>query len=218
MDKKYRYEEIENYFNSAIEDAERTGNKLIKRITLFSILESIAQEYYNYPNNNADTFEKFICEFSSINYLDKYEPITIYYEMKNKYENIESDLNYSEDSNCYYADQIIAFEGSKKIVNEAELRGLSLHKHTYAQLIYKYRCKLVHEFRVIGVSFNSMEIENDINYISCGFEPNMKWIINIPYTFLKNLTNECIKNYLKYCKNNDRDPYVNAKEYDYWYE
>lgn len=57
-----------------------------------------------------------------------------------------------------------------------------------------------------------------INYISCGFLPNINWSINIPYTFLKNLTTECINNYMEDCQKNDRDPYTNVKEYNSWYE
>jgi len=63
-----------------------------------------------------------------------------------------------------------------------------------------------------------MEIEENINYISCGLMPNMKWSINIPYAFLKRLAMECINNYLSDCQINNRDSYSNSKEYNSWYE
>ena len=72
------------------------------RMTLFSILDSMAQEYYNYPNKNTETFENFICKLSSISYLDKYDPITAYYEMKNKFNDIKSNLDYLEDEYKLY--------------------------------------------------------------------------------------------------------------------
>ena len=219
MDKQYRYEEIKEYFDDAIKNAEKTDNALIKRIVLFSILDSIVQEYNNYSGDDNKIFEKFICEFSTINYLDKYDPITIYYEMKNELDSeIESNLDYLEDAYNYSAEQMIELDGSKQIIDEANKKGIKIYRHTFAQLIYKYRCKLVHEFRILGVGFNSMEKEKNINYISEGFLPDIRWRINIPYTFLKNLTNECINNYLTYCKNKKRDPYENAKEYSFWYE
>lgn len=102
MEKQYRYDEIKEYFKNAIEDTEKIGNKLLMRMTLFSILDSMVQEYYNYPNKNTETFENFICKFSSISYLDKYDPITTYYEMKNKFNDIKSNLDYLEDAYKLY--------------------------------------------------------------------------------------------------------------------
>jgi len=49
MEKQYRYDEVKEYFLKAIEDAEKTDNRLLIRMTLFSILDSMAQDYYNYP-------------------------------------------------------------------------------------------------------------------------------------------------------------------------
>lgn len=150
--------------------------------------------------------------------MNKVDPITTYYEMQKKFkkEEIETNLDYLEDGYNYSAIQIVDLNETKEIIEEATKKGINIDRHKYIKLIYKYRCKLVHECRAIGINFKSMEQEENINYIPLGF--NTKWKLNIPYNFLKNLTLECINNYIDDCKYHKRDPYQNTKDYESWYE
>ena len=211
-----RYNEVITYFNDIIKTAEKTENYLLMKTMLFSIIESMAQEYCNYCSKNTEVFVRFVSKFSNVAYLNKIDPITTYYEMKHKGYKINTNLDYLEDGYNYSAKQIVDRDGTQEIICEAQKYGINLDKHKYINLIYKYRCKLVHECKSIGINFKSLEEKEDINYISCGF--NIKWELNIPYTFLKKLTKECIEGYIKECKEIEIDPYKNAKKYSYWYE
>lgn len=48
MEEQDRYVEIINYFKYIIKETEKTNNYLIMKTILFSIMESMAQEYSNY--------------------------------------------------------------------------------------------------------------------------------------------------------------------------
>lgn len=234
---EFRCEEVKEHYEDAMNKAEQTKDQRIVRLVAFAIIDSMAQEFYNYPASNASkTFEDFILEFSNAQYLKEYDPVTLYYDAKENNLMLKNNLNYLQDGFQYYIGQINELDGSKKIINEMKQiieneknknyninnsRSKAekiLYRHTYIQLIYKYRSKIMHEYHTPVISPKSIENEEKISYISCGIGKNQVWELYIPYAFIKKLAEECMENFLKYCKNEKRDPFANSRRYDSWYE
>ena len=80
------------------------------------------------------------------------------------------------------------------------------NNHTYIKLIYKSRCKLLHEGNLIGciqtVEENNYEYPIYIKVLDY-------WKLIFPYKFLKELFMNCINNYLEECKKDKKDPFEN---------
>ena len=66
---------------STMAELDKVDMKEIKLLTYFSIIEMMAQEYYDFPARNMqDTFTEFVLEFQDrYDYLELTDPVTLYY-------------------------------------------------------------------------------------------------------------------------------------------
>ena len=214
-----RYVEIKEYYNSIIKDSELSENYIIRKLTILALTDSLAQEYYNYKGTNSSIFENFVMKMvKKYNYLKEIDIVSLYYDNKILFDSNNLTLNFLEDSYEYSPNQIINESHYTLMINFAKRKGIKINKYSYINLIYKYRSKIVHEFRLLGSNFKSMQKYNDITYLSYGFNNKTRWEINIPYQFLKNILDECLENFLLDRLKNNQDPFVNSKSYLNWYE
>lgn len=213
-----RYQEIINYYYRKLAALEKIDDLQIKKLVVLSMIDSLAQEYYNYPKNSTKAFCDFIIRFTkSYKFLNEIDPVTLFYENKQFFTQKGYSLDYLDDGSNLHVPQVIIMPKTKEIINCARSNNLNIDKHSYANLIYKFRSKLSHEFKDIGSPFKMLEENKIINYISYG-EINIEWKINIPYSFLKLLFNECLDGFIKERKLQNIDPFENSKEYLNWYE
>ena len=79
-----RIEEIQNVFERQLKIIDGLEDSLFQLICMFSLLDCMAQEWDNYPDKKqADIFCDFLLAHqSSFDYLDKVEPITLYYHIE----------------------------------------------------------------------------------------------------------------------------------------
>lgn len=176
--------EVRENFVKEINEAIEIKNNTFQAICIFSIIDSFAQEYANYPTRGANkTFCDFVLRFQDkYDYLDKIEPITLFYNYE---PNIKEVIKYPELYEQFPDDfppeleiciddiQYIDEEPVKKILkygksealldliekNEGEKgRNRYAEKHKIINLIYKMRSKLVHELGRLGRE-NKWEIE-----------------------------------------------------------
>lgn len=221
-----RYSEIEEYFNNIINDCEKCDDYITKKIIIFALIDSLAQETYNKHTHINSTIQKgnkdIFCDFllnyvHSINYLTRIDPIIAYYDNKKLLDENEINLEYLEDRYEYNATQICNLDGSQRILEFLTNNGIDIEKYKYINLLYKHRSKLVHEYREVGNSFRSLQNYTEIKYLSNGDE-NVKWKMTIPYIFLKEMFKESLANFLRERKSANEDPFQYSKDYWNWYE
>ena len=65
-------------------ELDKVDMKEIKLLTYFSIIEMMAQEYYDFPiRNMQDTFTEFVLEFQDrYDYLEMTDPVSLYYHVE----------------------------------------------------------------------------------------------------------------------------------------
>lgn len=216
-----RYKEVEDFYREKISELEKIDDLQIKKLVIVSMIDSLAQEFFNYPIGNADAFCDFIIKFAPTkNFLSEVDVVTLYYKNKSLFDSNGLNLDYLEDGYNYTVEQLMLLPETIKIIKYATSNNIKTKMHRYCNLIYKHRSKLTHEFREVGVGFKSLEENCVINYLAYTKfrSKDIYWRINIPYSFLLELFNECLTNYISYCKVNKIDLFNNLKEYFSWYE
>ena len=202
----------DNAFHNILDSIENLNDSKIKSIVILSLIDSISQEVNNYNSDNGQrkNFINFLLKYGkkNYNYLDKIEPVTLYYHLEAEGLNSEFDLKFLEKGIEYSADQVIKM--SKNINRTHEIYNL----HTYASLIYQYRCKLMHEFASTTIKVQSKDDEETPMYI----DTTEGWKLYFPYGFLKKLLLVCKKNYFDECVLKNTEPFKNKINYKYWYE
>lgn len=207
-----RYQEVRKFYENQIIAAEKTENFYIMKMTIFCLIDSLVQEYFNYvENENRKKFINFINKFASDNYarsLKLVEPVSFINDSKRKFRKFNNDLLC--DGNNYTISQL---NGSKDIKNWVKniSKENNINSYTLDNALYTYRNKLVHEYRMIGSNFGFLEENDEISYISVQLSDNEnEWQYNIPYKWLRGFFFNILNNYLNYCKNSDRDPFENC--------
>lgn len=216
-----RYKEVTDYYKDKLNTINTIDDLQIKKLVVVSMIDSLAQEYYNYTGSNTKIFCNFVINFAkNYTFLDDVDVVTLYYENQTIFNLNNYNLDFLEDGYNYLVTQVIEKSESKDMINFANNNQINTDKHRYINLIYKCRSKLTHEFIDIGSHFKCLESNETINYLSCGKfkSDDIDWKISIPYSFLKNLFIECLDGYISYCKNKKIDPFENSKDYMYWYE
>lgn len=222
--RKKRLSEVRIYYENIIHDVEKLDNILIKKMILLSLIDSLAQQYCNYQGNNQKVFTDFVIKFAknkNFDILSKIDPVTLFYENQQSFQNHGFNLDYIEECSEYTAESISDLTETKKIIN-AETEEYLKERHKYINLLYKYRSKLVHEFSSPSSTFDSLESNHEIYYLpmTSNDVDNLDEYLELilPYEFIKSLFLECFDNYLKYCELESIDPFKNIKEYRSWYE
>lgn len=218
-----RIDEIHEYVKRNFDKINLIHDNKYKTICLFSLTECFVQEYCKYEKRNSENFANFISSFVSIKdrcLLANIDPITLFYRNKHELLAKNISLSYLQDDYHYNWEQMSTFSESKMILSACDNK--QKEKHTYLNLIYKYRSKLSHENAAPAFMFDSMYYEEKPFYyhISDLFDTtdNGKWNLVFPYIFLKNIFSNAITNFLEQRRNLDLDPFEYKKVYYHWYE
>ncbi len=210
-----RIKEIRIYVNNKIESADNIEDYSFKCLAIFSLLESFAQEWSNYPSKGtAKAFREFVMHFQeSYPYLDAIDPVTLYYDFREDLKG-QFSLDYMHDGNYYYAkvlaNNIEAKQIKQYLINTKKGKKTDIcyriNQHKYINLLYIMRSKISHEHCYYSWSkiADVWEIYEPC-FISCGSD----WILGFPYQFIKQLTEECITRYLNECEKKKEDPFKN---------
>lgn len=222
-----RIAEIQKHYEDRIESIRRIDEKYFQLLCLFSLIDSLAQEYSNYSRGQEQRkFTNFVLKFQrKWDFLIYTDPITLYYDVQEDL--IESvNLDFLVEGNVYMPAYMIQSELTEKIVTCIEAKGLQniddyKRKHRYVDLFYKIRSKLSHELSTSG-SVSPMglgETEPLPYYVSVSrvysidgdlIEDDI-WELVVPVEFIERLLLDCLCNYLDYCKEKQRDPFSNNK-------
>lgn len=208
---EYSVNSWRQWMSRAMFELDKIELKEIKLLTYFSIIEMMAQEYYNFPSKNQDTFTNFVCKFQNkYDYLELTDPITLYYHV----EGIVSPsiiLNNLENGSIYHPkeavirDNLIKLQSVLTTEKGPDYADKKLKEHRYVDLLYRMRCRLSHEFLAPHISVG--EREKEPYYINCYrlFKKKTEivedeiWQLLFPIGFVKNLCVNCFENYLSNC-------------------
>ncbi|WP_324665505.1 hypothetical protein VLL09_03330 [Dehalococcoides mccartyi] len=222
-----RIAEVQKHFEDRIESIRRINEKYFQLLCLFSLIDSLAQEYSNYSRGQEQKkFTNFVLEFQKKwDFLEYTDPITFYYDVQEHL--IESvNLNSLSEGDVYSPAHMIKSEMTEKVVACLEEKGVQniadcKRKHRYVDLLYKMRSKLSHELSTSG-SVSPMglgEKEPLPYYVSVSrvysIDGNLIeddiWELVVPVEFIERLLLDCLGNYLDFCKKTQRDPFSNNK-------
>lgn len=211
MNHKNRTEEIRLYVKNKLSIADTISDYNIKFLIVFSLLESFAQEWKNYPKyGTSEAFCEFVMTFQrNYGYLDKVDPVTLYYDFEKEL-NPHFSLDYLSDGCCYYASSLVNEVKSEKIIGFLISNSITnqkrIEQHKYVKLLYKMRSKISHEHcHYLWSIVSSTWEECEPCFISCGND----WELGFPYPFIRNLAEECIDGFLKSREVEGLDPFKN---------
>ena len=222
-----RIEEVRQHYDQRIKSISKIEEKYFQLLCLFSLIDALAQEYSNYSQGQEQKkFTSFVLEFQNKwDFLEYTDPVTLYYDIQDKLD-AEINLDFLTDGNPYLPQHIIKSGLTEKIFDYLKTKGEQnldnyMRKHRYVDLLYKMRSKLSHELSTSGsvLAMGLGESEHLPYYISVSrlysIDKNIIeddiWELVVPVEFIGQLLLECLDNYLKYCKESQRDPFSNNK-------
>lgn len=227
-----RVKEIREYAESHFQEIAKMTKPLYEAICLFSLVESFAQEYSDYPKGNAEAFCVFLLKFAKKKYpeLDMIDPVTFRYALQGAGKKIVSIEKWYEKLTPGYEytwkdiATTLDFKKVEKEVNSQISKPFKNHK--YVELIYKYRCKLSHEFAPPIHIFKSTYPRETPSYYYGSLDKNEEsdkhgYNLYFPNGFLHKVFACAIFNYLNCCETEARDPFKNRIKrgfYKSWYE
>lgn len=208
----YRVNSWKSWINEIMAELERVKSNEIKSLTYFSVIDMLAQDYYNYPERgNQKTFTDFVLKFQNkCDYLDLTDPVTLYYHVQEKIKDKVS-LEELEDGGVYYPqndvmrNKVSEIRAALEPMEGAEFCNIKERQHRYVDLLYRMRCRISHELSISYMSCKQNETEP--YYINCSrryftagrIVTDDVWKLLIPVQFLRELCLNCFDNYLKYC-------------------
>lgn len=222
-----RIAEVQKHYEERIESIRKIEEKYFQLLCLFSLIDSLAQEYSNYSRGQEQKkFTIFVLEFQNKwEFLEHTDPITFYYDVQEHLDDAIN-LDFLTEGNVYSPSNMIKSEMTEKIVTCIEAKGLQniddyKRKHRYVDLLYKMRSKLSHELSTSG-SVSPMglgETEALPYYVSVSRVYSINediieddiWELVVPVEFIEQLLKDCLGNFLDYCKETQRDPFSNNK-------
>ena len=201
----------------------KTKDEKFRRILYVTMMDSFAQNFSNYSkNSNQKQFAEFVCKYglNRWQFLNEICPVTLFNYYADKY---PISINLFQ-SRVYTAENIEVKNEAKRLEDVLLAYGETpdkLKKHTYANLVYAMRNKLVHELNLPGAPFDIRDdkenpIPNILQEVRVkSFEEKaMKdaittWHLHIPELFLGCLLHETATNYIDECSQNCIEPFVN---------
>ena len=241
MNKEVTLEKISkkiSHIKEELDEVDKLENKKYKVILLLSLLDSYSQINVFYTgksstNENAKRFKEFVTVFYPMKFWEDIGFVNLSYEFPdnefNEFQNVirkmlGSSINNLENfhDNQEVTKLLLAMQMKLMEIKEDKKNVVDIiNKYKYKNLIYKYRCKLFHEYSFPGV-FDDMVESNLPCYISkIGDKTGVMkdaYDLVFPYEFIKELTFNSIKNYLGRCLSEYKYPYYNYKEKFTWYE
>ena len=209
---EYAVSSWREWIGRTMTELEKVQVKEIKLLSYFSIIDMMAQEYFNFPAKGLqDFFTQFVLKFQDkYNYLGLTDPVTLYYRVENVISS-HLTLNSLEDGEIYYPHTTVIREKVNEInkiletTKGTEYANKKLNEHRYVDLLYRMRCRLSHEFSAHHMSCN--ERTREPYYINCARKfvdksiivEDTVWQLLFPISFVKDLCLNCFDNYLNYC-------------------
>ena len=216
---EYMVDSWKSWIAEIITELEKIKSNEIKLLTYFSIIDMMAQEYFNYPDRkNQKTFTDFVLVFQNkYDFLELVDPITLYYHVEDIVKN-NVNLEELEDGSFYYPktniirDKVADIRAILEPIKGVEFCDSIESKHRYVDLLYRIRCRLSHEFSSRHTFPN--ERETQPYYINCYRQYVTKgkiisdevWQLIYPVKFVQDLCLNCFENYLQYCLDNHVPP------------
>ena len=233
-------DEARRFFDKSLACIDKIEDTTIQLISIFSLIDCLAQEASNY----ATDFKKAFCDFvikhqKQCDYIEMVEPITLYYrvedliEEKVLFEDFPPEKVVSLESlgclDSTLVKDVLQRRKSEEILeyikNEygKDLADKLEKEHKIISLIYRMRSKAVHEMSGLGESsaktkdmYPNTPHYRDVSRIYV-YEGNVVSDdvveLVIPNHFLRNILSDCIDGYLEDCKKNKRAPFSNNKIY-----
>ena len=181
---KAKIEEARSYLKKKLEEANSIQSQCFKNICMFSLIDSLAQEYADYPTQDAQkTFCDFVITYQDrYSYLEKVEPVTLFYDYEPYISEIErhpelrdivpelcskelevslKDLRLEDEQKVA---EILNSDKAKELLKlierdyGANIAERFKKRHTLINLLYKMRSKSVHELSRMGGA-NKWEIQ-----------------------------------------------------------
>ncbi len=198
------------------------NDEISKSILLCSLMDTLSR--CRYPTfKNQERFISFVDDFSGwenknrislvqLHYFLKDETDTIYEPIKSYVENKVSKML----PGMLYKTSDDEYLHELKYLKEIEYQ---IQKFSYANLFYKFRSMLVHEYRTPGLGFNFTH-STDIHYHSLteisdkSNQPT--WELVFPANYLSNLIEKSIINFSNYCLIDKYNPYDSFKFKTLW--
>lgn len=218
-----RDKEIREWLLSEIQTIENIPDNYLQAICYFSLIESFAQEYGNYPTHNiAETFCDFVLMFQkSYAFLNMIDPITLFYDFQSQLSS-SFDLSFMNTHDCYTPETVTREGKTEKMIEKLSVLGISenaINRHRYVRLLYSLRSKLSHEMSPPGglMWSNLHLLKSYPYYTSCGRSyfadgaiiRDEVWELTVPVGFIKNIAIECVSGYLDFSLKHKNDPFEN---------
>lgn len=245
-----RIEETRNEFNRQLKIVESVDDDMLQLVCMFSMIDCMAQEWDNYSERKqSDIFCDFVLAHQkSYDYLNKVEPITLYYRVEDLIEkkvlipgmpeervvSLESlgylDLRLTKDIvNTSKAEEILEY---LQKTHGAQYADKKAKEHRVVALLYRMRSKATHEMTGLGseIRFHKRENYTEPYYRDIGrmYVENGNIVSDdvcelvIPNVFVRTILEECIASYLSECKEQNRDPFshnlMTRKHILSWYD
>jgi len=232
-----KIKEVEEWVEQRIREIQEIPSESFRRILLYSMIEGFAAEWTanierKKPQHPREEFKGFLKEFAGKykQYLNLFCPVPLYnyyvYYRKDKFK--FGRLNLPEGRILSIGDEELQDEAERFLrLIESEDKDERKNVEKWASvsgLLYQERCKLVHELHMPGMitDFQTNE-ENPLPHVAQKWYKKenglqeKKWTLKIPEKFVVNLLKNSIDEYLKKCREIDRDPlekYYDKEEYE----
>jgi len=200
------------------QDNNKDDNLVCKSILLCSIIDTLSKCVYS-TSPNRERFPFFLDDFSGWPHRDRISLVQLHYFLET-----EADIKY-EQTKLYVANRfknlahgMMQHSDNDELLNkiphlksvESEIRMFS-----YANLLYKYRNSVVHEFKAPGSGMD-FGISEDVYYHSMSHYDlrndeyvliKNTWELVFPIKFLSKLVLQSITNLKSYCIIHNINPY-----------
>lgn len=232
----YSMGQLRKELNKEIACINSIDDTTIQLICMFSLIDCMAQEWANYPvGDSKSTFCNFVLKHQSkCDYLDKVEPVTLYYRVEDLIEKTvqipgfppekEISLEALCDFDMSPIEGIIKSNKAKELLDYIEdKKGIDFAKqkeneHKLISLIYRMRSKVTHEMTCLGQESRLKEYQlTEPYYRNIGrmYVLNKEIVTDdvyelvIPNAFILGILNDCIDGYLNECLEQCRVPFSN---------
>ena len=234
-----KIDEFRTRMDDLLQYVDSMSNATLQLIAMFSIIDSMAQEWRNYPDGKCkEAFCAFVLNHQSkYDYLDKVEPVTLFYHVEDQLAESVSipglpaekevtlnslgvlDMRLLRDVlPSGKSEEILKYLATKKGGDFADKKA---KEHRLISLIYRMRSKATHEMTGLGAEIgpHSNDKVNEPYYMDINTtdinENNMlsydAYELAIPNGFIRSILGDCIDSYLSECTAQLRLPFNNNK-------
>lgn len=225
-----------SYLNKLLVLVDGIEDTTLQIISMFSLIDMLAQEQANYPPDFKSAFREFVLKYQKqCDYLEEIEPVTLYYRVEDLIDEVEfmpgmpPQKEVSIDSLGYLhakpVKKVLPQGKSKEILDYIERKkgpafaAKKSEEHQLISLLYRMRSKAVHEMSGLGESFHFHKerkpVEPYYRDVGRSYVEDEHWVhddvieLVIPNIFVRNILVDCIDGYLTDCLENKRFPFSN---------